>query len=298
MSTQLAALNKTPNVLITVRDLLQKHKQQFADALPKYLDPERFARVGVRAIAENSLLLKCDANSLVGALMEAAILGVEPNSVLGEAYLIPYWNNKANRGKGGYEAQLQVGYQGLIKLCRNSGQVRDIEAQPVHEFDVFDYQRGSNTYLHHKPPIKGPCGRVIGYYASFRTADSFHFEYRTIEEIEEHRDRFSQGAYKKERGSYVLDDAGKRILQGPWKDNPDWMCRKTVLIQVLKLAPKSVALMTAVNLDERADAGVPQQFSPEIPCDFQPALDTTGADEAMPPEEPMPGEHRPPAEQK
>src|SRR5262245_66687472 len=88
------------------------------------MTPERMIRIALTCISQTPLLQKCDPNTLCGAVVQASILGLEPNSVLGECYILPYWNSKANR----YEAQLQVGYKGHCKLARNSGEIAMIEA--------------------------------------------------------------------------------------------------------------------------------------------------------------------------
>ena len=77
--------------------------------------------------------------SFIAALMNAAQLGLEPNTPLGQAYLIPYKN------KGILECQFQIGYKGMIDLAYRTGQVQMIQAQIVREHDFFEYQYGSQT---------------------------------------------------------------------------------------------------------------------------------------------------------
>jgi recombination protein RecT len=258
--------NVSKNTLATVQQLLERHKSQIAMALPRHMTPERMIRVALTCIAQNPLLQMCTPVSLCSAIVQASILGLEPNSELGECYLIPYWNSRIN----GYECQLQVGYKGHVKLARNSGEIAMIDAQPVYSEDEFEFVKGDTPTLRHKWPKSGMRGELLGYWAGFRTKDgAFNFEYWSLEQIYDHRDRYSQSAFVKKKGEFVRDEAGNRVLQGAWKDNPDWMCRKTVLIQVLKLAPKSVQLSTAIALDEKAEAGLPQEFI-DVPFSLQP----------------------------
>lgn len=265
------------NVLTTVSHLLDKYKAQIAAALPRHMTAERLIRIAVSTVSQTPLLQKCDPYTLCGAVVQASILGLEPNSVLGEAYLVPYWNTKASR----YEAQLQVGYKGHCKLARNSGEIAMIDAQPVRANDDFDFQKGDTQTLRHKWAKSGARGDLLGYWAGYRTkAGEFSFEYWPMEEILDHRDHYSRGAFVTENGKRVLKD-GQPVLQGPWADSPDWMCRKTVLIQVLKLAPKSVHMQTAIDLDERADIGLPQLFGPEIPAELSP-VQAPAAEEEFP----------------
>jgi recombination protein RecT len=249
--------------LATVQGLLEKYKGQIAMALPKHMTPERMIRVALTACSTNPKLLECDPYTVCGSIVQASIMGLEPNSNLGECFLVPYWNSKKGQ-RGGYDCQLQIGYKGHVKLARNSGEIAMVDAQPVYSNDEFECEKGETPFLRHKRPISGPRGELVGYWAGFKTKDgTFNFEYMTVEEIEEHRDRFTKS--KNKQGE----------IYGPWVDNPDWMFRKTVLIQALKLAPKSVDrnFAAAITLDDQANAGIPQQFSVEVPLELQPAPD-------------------------
>src|SRR5262245_29341353 len=106
--------------IATVRDLLEKSRAQIALALPRHMSADRMLRVAMTSVQRNPLLLDCTPVSLVGAIIQSSQLGLEPDGELGEAYLIPYRNNK----KGGQrEVQFQTGYKGLLKLARNSGAI-------------------------------------------------------------------------------------------------------------------------------------------------------------------------------
>ena len=63
---------------------------EIAKALPSVMTPERFTRIVISAVSGNKDLQACTAKSFLGAMMNAAQLGVEPNTPLGQAYLIPY----------------------------------------------------------------------------------------------------------------------------------------------------------------------------------------------------------------
>ncbi len=257
-------LANNPNDL---KAFLEKNKGYISQAAPKYITPERMIQVAMIAHSRNPLLQKCDLRTLFGAIIQASLMGLECDGVSGESYLIPYWNSKVS----GYECQLQPGYVGHVKLARNSGQFSIIDAQPVHEKDDFDFEKGSEVWWRHKWPKTGDRGKIIGYWAGYVLKDGGKsFEYWTVEMIDAHRDKYSQGAYRKEAGQFKKDAQGNKILQGPWKDSPDWMYRKTPLKQVLKLAPKSYEMQLATRFDEGVEAGLRQPFSVEIPMELQP----------------------------
>ena len=104
-----------------------------ARALPSVMTPERFSRIAVSALSTTPKLAECHPMTFVGAMMTAAQLGLEPNTPLGQAYLIPYWNGKTKR----LECQFQLGYKGMIDLAYRSGQIVSIQANVVYENDTF-----------------------------------------------------------------------------------------------------------------------------------------------------------------
>lgn len=248
------ALQKSSEVqnLTTLKDLLTRYKEQIAMALPRHLTPERMIRVALTAVSRSQKLQECNPATVAGCVVQASILGLEPDGVLGEAYLVPFYNKKANGNKGGMECQLIPGYQGLLKLVRNTGELKMIDVQEVCENDEFDFEKGMEPYLRHKP-ASGDRGKVIKYWAgAVLTNGGKQFEVMSVEDIELHRDRFS-----------------KAKDFGPWKDSPEWMFKKTVLRKLVKLLPKSAQAQLAVALDERAEAGIPQRFAVDVPIDLQ-----------------------------
>lgn len=238
-----------------LQGLLERHKNQIAVALPRHMTPERMIRVAMSAVSQSPGLAECHPLTIAACIVQSSILGLEPSSVLGEAYLVPFWNSKTRRK----ECQLIPGYQGLVKLARNSGEVSMIDAQIVYQNDEFDFHKGSDIWWKHKWCRSGERGDPEGVWAGYVLKDgSRNFEYWTIEQILRHRDRYSKGAFDRDGN-----------VTGAWKDSPEWMWKKTVLRQVIKLMPKSVELSTALSLEERADVGIGQTFE-ALPIELQP----------------------------
>ena len=94
---------------------IKQMEKEVKKALPSVMTPERFTRIVLSALSTNPKLAETTPQSFLGAMMTAAQLGVEPNTPLGQAYLIPY------RNKGVMECQFQLGYKGLIDLAYRSG---------------------------------------------------------------------------------------------------------------------------------------------------------------------------------
>lgn len=119
---------------MTIPDMVRVLEPEIKKALPSVMTPERFTRIALSALNNTPALQQCTPMSFIAALLNAAQLGLEPNTPLGHAYLIPYKN------KGVLECQFQIGYKGLIDLSYRSGQVKSIQAQAVYQNDDFEYE--------------------------------------------------------------------------------------------------------------------------------------------------------------
>lgn len=218
------SVTKKENKPKTIFDVIQAGAKQFATALPKHINSDRFVRIAITTIRQNPKLAQCNQESLLGALMVSAQLGLEPG-VLGQCYLIPY----------GRECQFQIGYKGMIELLRRSGQLKDIYAYSVYENDEFEMTYGLNRDLKHKPNLQDR-GNFIGCYCvAVLKDDARAFEYMTKEEIEAHGKKFS-----------------KTYGNGPWKSDFEAMAHKTVVKKMLKWLPVSVEFLEMANKDEKA----------------------------------------------
>lgn len=214
----------------SIKGLIVSMEGQIAKALPSVLTPERFTRMVLTALSTNPKLCECTPKSFLGAMMQAAQLGVEPNTPLGQAYLIPYKN------KGVLECQFQLGYKGLLDLAYRSGEVTIIQAHEVYENDVFEYELGLEPKLRHVPTT-GEKGAVTHYYAMFKTkSGGYGFHVMSRAEVDSFARKYSQ-AYKKGYST-------------PWTTNFDEMAKKTVLKACLKYAPIKTEFTRALGTDE------------------------------------------------
>lgn len=213
----------------TLREYIKSMEGEIKKALPSVLTPERFTRMMLSAVSNTPKLPECTPKSFLAAMMSAAQLGLEPNTPLGQAYLIPFKN------KGVLEVQFQVGYKGLIDLAYRSGEVDIIQAQAVHENDVWECEFGIEPKLKHIPADTNR-GEVVRYYAMFRTkTGGYGFEVMSVDDIKAHAAKYSQSF----NSSF-----------SPWKSNFDAMAKKTVLKQCLKYAPMKSDFVKAIASDE------------------------------------------------
>lgn len=239
---------------MSIADLIRAMEPEIKKALPSVVTPERFTRMALSALNTTPKLQECTQMSFLAALMNAAQLGLEPNTSLGQAYLIPYKN------KGTLECQFQIGYRGLIDLVYRNEMVQTIQAHCVYENDEFSYELGLEPKLFHRPALK-ERGELTVIYAMFRLQNGgCGFEVMSREDIDQHARRYSQG----------IDSS-----YSPWKTNYEEMAKKTVIKRVLKYAPlktdfiRAMAVDNAIQEEISIDMSEIQNKQPVIESDYQ-----------------------------
>ncbi len=214
-------------------DEIRCMEEQFQLAMPRGTEAAQLIRDAITAIRATPKLAQCDQMSVLGSLMTCAQLGLRPG-VLGHAWLLPFWDNKAK----GYKAQLVVGYQGLVDLAHRSGKIASLIARTVYSNDTFDVDYGLADALVHKPNLRGTRGEPIAYYAIAKFTTGGHaFLVMTQDEMLEYRQK---NATAKTREGKVF---------GPWVDNFEGMAHKTVVRQLAKWMPKSTDFSRAIEHD-------------------------------------------------
>ena len=220
-----------------VKDLLEKNKDLIGQALPKHMTSERMLRCALTAYTTNPGIKECYIPSLIGGIVQCAIMGLEPNTPLGHAYLIPFKNKK----KGRTDVQVIFGYAGLIDLMRRSGEMVSINAGVVREGDVFEFEYGLEEKLRHVPS-GGIYGKILYFYAyAILKNGGKQFAVMTKADVDSVMSKTQSG------GKY-----------GPWRDYYEEMGKKTAIRRLAKYMPKSIELATAIQMDEAGDAQKPQ----------------------------------------
>lgn len=235
-----------------MQQMLKAMETEIAKALPSMVSSERFQRVALTAFSSNPKLQQCDPKSFIAAMMQSAQLGLEPNTPIQQAYLIPYGN----------QVQFQVGYKGLLELAQRSGKIKTIYAHEVRENDDFEMDYGLNQALKHKPLLKGDRGPVIGYYAVYHTVEGgYSFVFMTKNEVIE----FAQAK-------------SKTFKNGPWQTDFDAMAKKTVIKQLLKYAPISIELQKAITTDSTVKTTIEKDMS-DVPDETADYIDVEAHEE-------------------
>lgn len=214
---------------MTIPDMVKAMMPEIKKVLPTVITPERFTRIALSALNNTPALQQCTPMSFLAALMNAAQLGLEPNTPLGQAYLIPYKN------KGVLECQFQIGYKGLIELAYRNGNMQTIQAQAVYDNDVFHYEYGLEPKLIHRPAFSDR-GELVYFYGIFRTVNGgYGMAVMSKADMDIYAKKYSKG--------YEVDHS-------PWKSNYEDMAKKTVIKQALKYAPIKTDFQRALSADE------------------------------------------------
>lgn len=229
----------------TMQSYIKAMEGEIAKALPSVITPERFTRMVLSAISTNQKLGSCTPASFLGAMMSAAQLGLEPNTPLGQAYILPFQN------KGVLEAQFQLGYKGLIDLAYRSGEVEVVQAHIVYANDKFECEYGLEPKLTHIPADKDR-GEAVKVYAMFKTkSGGYGFEVMSMEDVRIHAEKYSK-AYS--------------TSFSPWKTNFEEMAKKTVLKKCLKYAPLKSDFVKGIVQDGAVKSGLSEDMY-EVPND-------------------------------
>lgn len=208
-----------------IQTVLTGMRAQIAQALPKHLTAERIIQMSTTLISKNPKIAECTAQSIVGAVMEASILGFKPADSLGQCYFVPY----------GGKVQFQIGYKGWIDLARRSGQIKTIYAYVVREGDDFHYELGLEPALKHSPKA-GPDARMTHVYAVAHYKDGGHsFVVLTREEVEKRRMR---NAFQKANPS------------GAWATDYEEMAKAKAIKALAKYMPLSDEMQHAAIADD------------------------------------------------
>ncbi|MCP1404614.1 recombinase RecT [Achromobacter insolitus] len=247
-TTSIANLKETSKMVAktvgagTIKTFFESQKGTLAAVLPKHVSPDRMLKIALGAMRTTPKLMNCTLESLLGGVVQCSQLGLEPNTPLGHAYLIPFDNRKKNIT----EVQIVLGYKGLIDLARRSGQVVSIAAHEVCKLDHFDFSYGLDEKLEHRPAL-GERGDVIAFYAVAKLKDGGHaFEIMSREQVEKIRNDSQNYKFAKDKPGSVW---GQHFVE---------MGRKTVLRRLFKYLPVSIELATASALDDLSARGVSQ----------------------------------------
>jgi len=208
-----------------IGEFLGGMKGQIANVLPKHLTPDRVIQMAATVIHRNPAIAKCSTPSLIGAVMQASILGFPPVDALGYCYFVPY----------GKDVQFQIGYKGLVELARRSGQIKMVYSEVVREGDDFTCEFGLEPKLIHKPKLDSSKAMTHVYAVAHFTDGGHNFIVLSKSDVERLR---------------VRNASQKGAPSGAWATDYDAMAKGKALKQLSKYLPLNIDIQTVVATDE------------------------------------------------
>ncbi len=260
-----------------VRDLLSNYKMRIKDLLPDGVNEKKLLQTIVFACQQNPKLLECDRLSFLGAVVEAAGMGIYPNDGTHQGSLVPFWNGS----KGCNDVKFIPEYRGLISLAKNTDEISHVETACVYPGEAFECEKGLNPVLKHSPGEFKPGEATHAYMIVTYKTGQKQFEVMTRKELLPFKEKALSKIQNKDAHKY-----------SPWVTAEDEMFKKTVLRRGLKVVSSSSQKMKAVQkalvLADQADNDIPQNLGLQLderefaPVKTNETKELDGAKEAIP----------------
>jgi len=244
-----------------VTDFISKQEDSFVrlnENCLNRLDFIKEAEFAKQLLMANGYLLdtaRMNPDSLHAAISNVAAIGITLNPANKYAYLVP------RKVKGQLQVCLDVSYRGLIKLATDTGVIKFVKAEIVHENDNFKYN-GFHVLPEFSADVFGDRGEVVGVYALAITVDGDPLvETMTISAINKIRDDSEayKAALKKGENSWDYQN-------NVWVKFDGEMRKKTVIKRAFKTLPPSkgtefvLKAIEVVNHHEGIDFDKPKEL--------------------------------------
>lgn len=216
-------------------------------SLPHHVKASVFYSEVANALMRNPDLILFDPNTVYREISTGASLGLSFNPQLGEASLAIAENFKTKKT----EPQLRIGYRGMIKLARQSGEVQTAYAGKICEHDDIEIDDGFPRVFHVR--VKDPFNRgdVKGYFAMVTDFHGgFDFELMSMQEIHDIRDRSE--SWKAYKAAKALNR--KSAITNAWETDEGEMAKKTPFRRLMKRMQQSPELARAIQIEDEAEA--------------------------------------------
>ena len=262
-----AATGEKPPEQRTIYKLLADPRigQSLAAVAGKYMTKERLLRLCINAVKKTPKLLECDPETVLGAMMTSCALGLEPNTVQQQAFLIPYERRvkKGDKWVTVVDCQFQIGARGFVTLAYRSEHIRSLDAAAIHQGDHFKHRRGTNAFLEYETCL-ADRGPLIGAFSYARMADGAESAIvLPLDEILKIRGRSETFRALTLKVQTAEDEAARRKAQAkldetPWVMWEDDMATKSAIKKHAKALPiaASDTFAVAAGIDEQGETGV------------------------------------------
>lgn len=261
-----AATGERPPEPRTIFKLLDDPRIQsgLAAVAGKFMTRDRLLRLCINAVKKTPDLLKCDPQTVLGAMMTSCALGLEPNTVQQQAFLIPYKRSRkvGNDWVEEFDCQFQVGARGYVTLAYRSDRIISLDAAAVHDGDHFKHRRGSNAFLEYETALKDR-GPLIGAFSYVRMTEgaesSIVLPLDEIMKIRSKSETFRALMRKVEsaRDERERQKAQQKLDETPWVMWEDDMATKSAIKKHAKNLPIAAndSFAVAAGIDEQGETG-------------------------------------------
>ena len=212
----------------------------------------RFTASVTSAVAVNPALQECDAGTILAGALLGESLNLSPSPQLGQYYLVPFKNRKANKT----DAQFVLGYKGYIQLALRSGQYADLDVTEIKQGEYLgkDSMTGKPKFQFIEDDDQRDALPTVGYMAYFEYMNGFRkVLYWSKEKMMNHADIYSK-AFSRQKYEELL--AGKIPESEMWKYSSFWyksfgdMAKKTMLRQLIsRWGVMSIEMTKALESD-------------------------------------------------
>ena len=217
----------------------------------------RFTASITSAVAVNPALQECDAGTILAGALLGESLNLSPSPQLGQYYLVPFKNRKANK----IDAQFVLGYKGYIQLALRSGQYADLDVTEIKQGEYLgkDSMTGKPKFQFIEDDDQRDALPTVGYMAYFEYMNGFRkVLYWSKEKMMNHADTYSK-AFSRQKYEELL--AGKIPESEMWKYSSFWyksfddMAKKTMLRQLIsRWGVMSIEMTKALESDNAVAA--------------------------------------------
>ncbi|MCE1610325.1 recombinase RecT [Enterobacter ludwigii] len=211
------------NMLVNIKEDLDRELVQVQNLLPAHVSFDRFTHAASVAIANSEDLKVADRQSVINALVSCAKDGLIPDN---RESAIVVFSKKAANGTWYKVAQYMPMIDGVLKRARQSGEISIIATRVVYENDKFRAWLDDNGEHILYEPTLGERGSMLGAlaYAKMKTGE-FQFEWMNLDDINKVR------------------LASKNSDKGPWVDWFESMSRKSVMHRLCRRLPNNSEIM-------------------------------------------------------
>lgn len=226
--------------------MVEQYRDDLALVMPSHVKPDTFVRLAVSVLRRDPKLTEAAQNNpaaLMGALLEAARLGLEPGTE--QYYLTP------RKAKGRLEIQGIRGYQGEIELIYRAGAVSSVIVEVVRRADTFRYSPGRDERPFHE----------IDWDADDRGELRLVYAYAVM------KDGATSKVVVLNRQQVMKAKAmsqGSDTPYSPWQKHEEAMWLKTAAHRLTKWVPTSAEYIRE-QLRAHAEVAAEQRPTPTVP---------------------------------